>query len=365
MYSLKIDCSIFHRVHLYYTHYIMRKYNFIFLILLICSYSLYGKSRELTVLQMNIWQEGTVVEGGFNAIADEVCRLSPDIVLFSEVRNYNGQPFISRILQALKERGTDYYGENSTLDVGILSKYKIQEQRPNYPLKNDAGSVLKARIEIDGRTVVVYSAHLDYTHYACYLPRGYSGVTWKKLDAPVLDPREIEKANNESLRDEAIQGVIEDAEKEKGNIILLGGDFNEPSHLDWKENTKELWDHNGTVVRWDCSVMLEKNGFKDAYREMYPNPVTHPGFTFPSDNPDMEVNKLTWAPEADERDRIDFIYFKPDKKLKLVDAAVVGPRSSIVRGKRIEEAGKDKFIQPVGTWPTDHKAVLVTFKLKH
>lgn len=319
----------------------------------------------MTVLQMNIWQEGTVVEGGFNAIADEVCRLSPDIVLFSEVRNYNGQPFISRILQALKERGADYYGENSTLDVGILSKYKIQEQRPNYPLKNDAGSVLKARIEIDGRTVVVYSAHLDYTHYACYLPRGYSGVTWKKLDAPVLDPREIEKANNESLRDEAIQGVIEDAEKEKGNIILLGGDFNEPSHLDWKENTKELWDHNGTVVRWDCSVMLEKNGFKDAYREMYPNPVTHPGFTFPSDNSDMEVNKLTWAPEADERDRIDFIYFKPDKKLKLVDAAVVGPRSSIVRGKRTEEAGKDKFIQPAGTWPTDHKAVLVTFKLKH
>ena len=48
-----------------------------------------------------------------------------------------------------------------------------------------AGSVLKARIRINGRDVVVYSAHLDYTHYACYLPRGYSGVTWKNLHAPV------------------------------------------------------------------------------------------------------------------------------------------------------------------------------------
>ena len=117
---------------------------------MICSCTLYGKSKELTVLQMNIWQEGTMVDGGFDAIADEVSRLSPDIVLFSEVRNYHGKQFIPRILQALKDRGVNYYGETSTLDVGILSKYKIQEQRPNYPLKNDAGSVLKARIEIEG-----------------------------------------------------------------------------------------------------------------------------------------------------------------------------------------------------------------------
>lgn len=118
-------------------------------------------------------------ERGFEAIADEVARLEPDIVLFSEVRNYHGKQFISRILQALEERGKKYYGENSKLDVGILSKYKIEEQAPNCPLEDDAGSVLKARIRINGRDVVVYSAHLDYTHYACYLPRGYSGVTWK------------------------------------------------------------------------------------------------------------------------------------------------------------------------------------------
>ena len=120
-----------------------------------------------------------MVKGGFEAIADEVARLEPDIVLFSEVRNYHGKQFISRILQALEERGKKYYGENSKLDVGILSKYKIEEQAPNCPLEDDAGSVLKARIRINGRDVVVYSAHLDYTHYACYLPRGYSGVTWK------------------------------------------------------------------------------------------------------------------------------------------------------------------------------------------
>lgn len=148
----------------------MLRYSLLNITLWLFAVMAYGKGSELKVLQMNIWQEGTMVKGGFEAIADEVARLEPDIVLFSEVRNYHGKQFISRILQALEERGKKYYGENSKLDVGILSKYKIEEQAPNCPLEDDAGSVLKARIRINGRDVVVYSAHLDYTHYACYLP---------------------------------------------------------------------------------------------------------------------------------------------------------------------------------------------------
>lgn len=321
------------------------------------------RAQELKVLQMNIWQEGTMVEGGFDAIADEVARLEPDIVMFSEVRNYNGQPFIPRIREALRKRGKAYYGESSSLDVGILSRYKIKEQRPVYPLENDAGSVLKARLDVDGKEVVVYSAHLDYTHYACYMPRGYSGMTWKKMDAPVTDAAEVEKANQESLRDEAIRGVIEDAGKDRADFILLGGDFNEPSHLDWTERTKSLWDHNGAVVRWDCSTLLYHAGFEDAYRVRYPDPVTHPGFTFPSDNPAVPVQKLAWAPEADERDRIDYIYYLPNRNWKLLDIAVVGPSTSIIRGERREEGTQDTFITPVAVWPTDHKAVLATFRL--
>lgn len=343
----------------------MKKIKLIILLFVLSSTAIYSKGHDITVLQINVWQEGTMVEGGFDAITNEIARLNPDIVLLSEVRNYHGEQFITRVIRALKEKGKEYYGENSTLDVGILSKYKILEQYPTPASPEEAVRVLKARIEIEGHTVVVYSAHLDYTHYACYLPRGYSGVTWKKLDAPILDSKEIEKANKESLRDEAIVGVIEDVKKENGNIIILGGDFNEPSHLDWQENTKDLWDHNGTTVRWDCSVLLTQNGFKDAYREVYPNPVTHPGFTFPSDNPNVDVKKLAWAPEADERDRIDFVYFMPNKKLKLVDAAIVGPNKSIIRGERSVENSKDKFILPAGVWPTDHKALLVSFKLKN
>lgn len=324
---------------------------------------LYGEETPVKILQMNIWQEGTMVEGGFDAIAGEVCRLEPDIVLFSEVRNYNGVPFIPKIRKALEERGKRYFGESSALDTGILSKYEIGNQCAVHPPGNEAASVLKATLRIAGRKVVVYSAHLDYTHYACYLPRGYSGVTWKKLEAPVTDAAEIERANRESLRDEAIAAVIEDAGKEKGSILFLGGDFNEPSHLDWGEDTKQLFDHRGAVVRWDCSVLLTEYGFRDSFREMYPDAVACPGFTFPADNKQVPVEKLSWAPEADERDRIDYIYFLPDEKLRLKTVSIVGPSGSIMRGERAEERTTDEFIRPAATWPSDHKALLATFIL--
>ena len=316
------------------------------------------ETHELSVLHLNIWMEGTVVENGFEAVVNEVVRIDPDIVMFSEAGNKEGVLFVPRILEALRKKGKTYYGQSSSLDVALLSKYPILEQTENIPQKD---RVLRTRLDVEGKQVVAYTGHLDYTHYACYLPRGYSGVTWKKLEAPVTDKMEIEKAKNESLRDESIRLVIEDAKNLNADFVILGGDFNEPSHLDWTEDTKELWDHNGAVVHWDCSKLLYEAGFRDAYRVKHPNPITHPGFTFPSDNPDMAVERLTWAPEADERDRIDFIYYIPADGWKVKDAIVVGPRSSIIRSQRVDENSQDSFSPPAGIWPTDHKGVLIKF----
>lgn len=321
---------------------------------------------QLNVLQMNIWQEGTIVEGGFEAIADEIVHTNADVVFFSEVRNYNGKNFIPRILEALRLRGTTYYGEHSTLDVGVLSKYPITEQQVVYPTAEGSGNILRSSFRVGKHTIAAYSAHLDYKNYACYLPRGYDGATWKKMDAPVSDADTVLIANRISKRDESIKTFLQVVQRDidQGHLILLGGDFNEPSHLDWQADTKELWEHNGLVVNWDCSIMLYDKGFKDAYRVLHPNPVTHPGFTFPSDNKKVPISKLTWAPDADERERIDFIYYYPNKKIVPVSCAVVGPSSSIVRSQRVEEESQDRFLLSRNTWPSDHKAVLVTFKLK-
>ncbi len=323
------------------------------------------KEKELKVLQFNIWQEGTVVPNGYPAILDEIIRLDADLIALSEVRNYKDQSLAKRLVKDMKERGYTYYSETS-YDSGILSRYPIVSQAMLFPAVDDHGSVTKAIIDIDGTEVALYSAHLDYRNCSLYLPRGYDGSTWDKLDSIITDTEIIAADNLQSQRDEAIRAVIADAllEQEKGRLTLIGGDLNEPSHLDWTEATKDLYDHNGVVMEWHNTKALEQAGFVDAYRQIYPNPVTHPGFTYPADNPLVDTQKLAWAPDADDRDRIDFIFYQPHPRLQLTDAAIVGPRGSIVRNERVQEQSSDSIIPPATIWPTDHKAILATFKLK-
>lgn len=80
------------------------------------------------------------------------------------------------------------------------------------------------------------------------------------MTQPVHNADSILAANRIAFREEAIEVFIENARQDiaEGAIVLLGGDFNEPSHLDWQEDTKDLWDHNGVVINWDCSSILCK-----------------------------------------------------------------------------------------------------------
>nr|WP_317125745.1 endonuclease/exonuclease/phosphatase family protein [Flammeovirga pectinis] len=153
-------------------------------------------------------------------------------------------------------------------------------------------------------------------------------------------------------------------EEALGRIVVLAGDFNEASHRDWVEENKDLYEHNGVVIPWTSTTMLEEDNFIDAYREIYPNPITHPGFTFPCYNADLSVERVVWAPESDERDRIDFIFYKPSASISLKDIFIVGPKQSVAYSKVIDETSKDVFQEPKGVWPTDHKAVLGEFIIK-
>lgn len=337
--------------------------TFICLCLIFC---LGSCTDQIKILQFNIWQEGTSVENGYSDVIDEIVRSDADFITLSEVRNYKDVELIPRMIADLKEKGKVYYGIHSGADVGILSKYKIEEQVEVYPLKNDHGSVLKSVVQVGRNRVAVYSAHIDWLNCACYLPRGYNSCNWQKLPEPITDVDSVLYDSRQSKRMEAIAYILADAVKEqrKESLIFIGGDFNEPSHLDWNEQTKDLWDHRGTVIPWDCSTLLYVNGFLDAYRVQYPDVVQNPGFTFPAGNENVDIKKLAWAPDADERDRIDFIYYLPDNRLKLKEISLVGPSKSIVRGERVEETANDRFILPQGIWPTDHKAVLATFEIK-
>lgn len=253
---------------------------------------------------------------------------------------------------------------HNTEDSGLLSRYPISDSSTVYPLNDDRGSIYRLVTKKGNQEFAVYTAHLDYRNCAYYDARGYDGNNWDKIE-PVSNLDSLLILNRASVRDDAIARFVNEAEKDKaaGRIVILGGDFNEPSHLDWTETTKDMRDHYGLVVPWDVSVMLEKAGFKDSYREKYPDPVTHPGFTCPADCPDIALKKLVGSPEADDRDRIDFIMYTPHNGLSLTDVTIIGPKGDILRGERVTEETVDPIILPAGIWPTDHKAVLATFQL--
>lgn len=342
----------------------MRKLLFTLLLLFVAlGADAKNKKNEITVLQWNIWQEGTVVPGGYDAIVNEIVRIKPDFVTFSEVRNYKNTNFTARLCASLKEKGLQYYSFFSD-DSGLLSKHPITDSLTIFPKENDHGSVYRLTSSVNGRKMAIYTAHLDYLNCAYYNARGYDGSTWKEIPIPT-SVDEILKVNVASMRDDAIRKFIAQAQKDisQGYQVIIGGDFNEPSHLDWIEENKDLYDHHGFVIPWTVTSLLEKEGFTDSYRKIYPNPLTHPGFTYPSDNELVKVGQLAWAPKADERDRIDFIFYKGNK-IKATQAIVFGPKGSILRSQRVMETSKDEFLLPLGVWPTDHKGLLVTFELK-
>ena len=325
------------------------------------SLSAQAENTPVRVLQLNVWQEGTIVPGGADGIAQAIKASGAQIVFLEEIRNYDGRRFIPELAGKLSAIGVDYYYTDGNSDCGILSVWPVS----GWEEYQGPGSVHKNVIAAGKKVITVYAAHLDYTHYACYLPRGYDGVTWEKLDNPVTDTETILAQNNASGRLAALNNLIKDARNEiaKGREVIICGDFNEPSDADWTEATAHTAGHNGAVVKWPCSAALTESGFKDAYRTVHPDPLTHPGYTYPSDNKAVPESKLTWAPESDERDRIDFVWYYPYGNLTVNKASVFGPSSSIVKGRRVQENSDDHFITPDCTWPSDHKGVIADFTL--
>lgn len=318
---------------------------------------------EVNVLTFNIWHSLAAVgpQGAAQGVS-VIEESGADIVFLQESSRAAAAALAA-------ELGWHVYAPDG--DVAVISRFPIIEF-------DSFNRWAKAVVQIGEKEVTTYSGHLEYRGYSVYWPRGYGGEalggdypaewrTWNKLtEGPVTDTDTLLQINEDSRRPHSAELLAADAgqERAKGRLVIFGGDFNEASSLDWTDATANLYDHNGAVVPWQTTRTLLDAGYVDSFRKLHPDPATQPGMTWPANNEQVGVDKLAWAPEADERDRIDYIFYHPDERIQLEDVVIFGPDSDIIRSQREPAAAGDPVVVPESApWPSDHKAVLATFTL--
>ena len=121
-------------------------------------------------------------------------------------------------------------------------------------------------------------------------------------------------------------------DKYKDVPIIIAGDFNSMSHLDYGEIG---WGQYGAVVKWPTSTVLTDQGFTDSYRACNPHI-------------DRKVDS-TWTPRfpKQQQDRIDFIYHRSTATRSIT----VTPTAS-----RVIRDHEPRF-------PSDHAALLSTLRI--
>jgi len=310
------------------------------------------------------------VKNGFDHIINAIITSKADVIALSEVRNYHGKDLHQRIVEALAKKGHTFYGKYAGGDAGLISRFSIKNARAvSDSTKHEQGCIIAYTLELPGKQeVIVCSAHLDYKNFAIYLPRGYDPNTFKIIDTngdgqpgAVTDIAQLHKIDLASKRDETIASFIKFSKKHSDTPVILAGDFNECSHLDWTQKTKNLYSHNGVVIEWKNSLALTRAGFTDSFREIYPNPLTHWGATWPSDAAGKK--STSWAPKADERDRIDFIYYNK-KHLQASAAHLAGSKNYYVYNQLTPTADQTPFLLTDIPWPSDHKGLIIDFKIQ-
>ena len=250
----------------------------------------------------------------------------------------------------LKELGRDWHrAGTSAKNSNVYSKH---------PLTQIAGGV---RVHLpNNRSVVVVNT--------AWAPIGGYGpsVVQKRLEKGDV-PQDLDKFETQILK--ATSGIARGPRGylnlinrvkpliEAGEVVVVTGDFNEPSHQDWTQAAAERgmdrWVKNTSgrplrfKVAWAGSVALEKVGLRDAYRTRFPDEIKKPGNTWTPPYPDELPGRQPYHHQV--LDRIDRIHFT-GVHLRVLDAAVVG-----------EDKNTCEIVHS-GPWVSDHRAVVATFE---
>ena len=279
------------------------------LALLLCAAP--ASADPLTVMTFNVWYGGAQVE--FHRVGQAIRAAGADVVGVQEPEGNLG-----RIAEAA---GMSYVDRT----LHLASRYPI------YAVER--GGVRFGYLAVGpGRVVAIGNVHLPSSPYGPELVRdGESPAAVLKNERatrlgeirPYLGP----------LARQAARGVP----------TFLTGDFNSPSHLDWTPAAAAARPQVKYPLRWPVSAALERAGFRDSYREIFPDPVARPGLTWTAGTPPPRIR------ERETLDRIDWV-------------TSIGPTTTLSSRLVGEPGGPDV---DVGVpWGSDHRAVASTFDVR-
>lgn len=312
----------------------MRSRISIFMAILCCLFALAAcapqkeSKKTLTVLSWNVWHGGhskTYPGKGCEGTIGILKKSNADVILM--VETYGAAPMVADSLG---------YQYNLISDnLCIYSRYPITGKYafPDSISTFNFGGVM---IDVDGTPVRLFDTWLHYLPDMRLAPTDKSEEDILAWEREGTREKEIHK----------ILTVLRPMLAQADSIpVIMGGDFNVHSHLDWTEATRDLYNHGGAVVNWPVSTAMQEAGFKDSFREMNPDPATHLGVTWLTDADSLETER--------RMDRIDFIYYQ-GITIQVIESECYD--NSL--GKIFSFKGEDFF------YPSDHGFVLSKFELK-
>uniref|UniRef100_A0A7E4UY11 Endo/exonuclease/phosphatase domain-containing protein n=1 Tax=Panagrellus redivivus TaxID=6233 RepID=A0A7E4UY11_PANRE len=288
-------------------------------------------------MTFNIWNSGANVDRGLYKIAKHIRIVDADVIAIQEVQyNWTMSNLLSRL-------GPGYYGyafDTANPNTGIITKHEIDLSTL---IRTSASVGFKITLLNSKKSINFYSLHLTYRNYGPYAAN-YKNV----VDSKVIDLGEKGRVANVQaiIDDPGFQAQVQSAAS-GGIPLIVAGDFNSPSHLDWIESTKHL--HGDWVYEWPANKLISDNAsLTDSFRAVNPDPLCAPGNTWSTVHKSFTTEWEGVIPDV--YDRIDFILFNSPKLI---------PVDSFIYSGSLPLKPQPKHFY--NDYPSDHFAVVTDF----
>lgn len=286
----------------------------------------HAQSDTIKVMAWNILHGANdITDGRYHAI-EIIKALDPDIILMVETYG-SGKEMADSLglhFHLIAKEGTPL--DDQSVNLSIYSRFPFGKRfDTEFPFYLGGREVM-----INGKTLRLFS---NWFHYDPWEDEPETlGMSVEELLA-------WEKTGKKWEMFQKVRPYLEAYAQEADSVaVIIGGDMNTPSHLDWTEKTKDQ--HNGLTVPWQTTQGLESMGLVDSYRQIHPDPVKNPGITW-----DVKGKK--------DEHRIDYIFYK-GTSLK----PIASESYKAHLGEPIDLDGK------AIPYPSDHGIVLSTFVIR-